>query len=179
MKRHWYAGSLVLSVMIPTLVSFAEASAPGSEARVRTIEEVIRDAREDVETIDNEQLSKRIVANPKLVLIDVRTKQEFDAGHLKGATWIERGVLEFTLARTLRDPDAEIILYCGKSNRSALAAKALKRMGYRNVRSHLGFEAWVEAGLPFHNFLGEARMIKLAKINAATTPIDLYQDKKW
>jgi rhodanese-related sulfurtransferase len=165
-------------VVIPTFFCFAEAAPPGNAAALKTIDEVIRDARDGVETIDNEQLSKRIAANPKLVLIDVRTKQEFDAGHLKGATWIERGVLEFTLARTLRDPDAEIILYCGKANRSALAAKALKRMGYRNVKSHVGFEAWVEAGLPFHNFLGEARMIKLAKLNAATNPIDLYQDKK-
>lgn len=182
MKKFLCTGSFVLSVMIPTLVCFAEASPPGkqpnNDAGVKTIEEVIRDAREGVETIDNAQLSKRIAANPKLVLIDVRTKQEFDAGHLKGATWIERGVLEFTLARTLRDPDAEIVLYCGKGNRSALAAKALKRMGYRNVKSHPGFEVWVEAGLPFHNFLGEARMIKLANLNAAINPPDYYQDKK-
>jgi hypothetical protein len=54
----------------------------------------------------------------------------------------------------------------------------LKRLGYRNVKSHVGFEAWVEAGLPFHNFLGEARMVTLRPINAATNPVDFHAEKK-
>ncbi len=108
----------------------------------------------------------------------MRTKDEYDAGHIKGATWIERGILEFTLSRTLRDPDAEIVLYCGKGNRSGLAAKVLKQHGYQNVKSHIGFNFWVEAGLPFHNFLGEAKMSKLRPINSASIPIEFYADKK-
>lgn len=103
---------------------------------------------------------------------------EPEIGHLKGATWIERGVVDFTLARMLRDPDAEIIVYCKVGNRSGLAAKALKRIGYRDVKSHVGFDKWVEAGLPFHNFLGEAKMVKLRPINSATNPVDFYADKK-
>jgi hypothetical protein len=67
---------------------------------------------------------------------------------------------------------------CGKGNRSALAAKTLKRLGYGNVKSHVGFETWVEAGLPFHNFLGEARMVILRPINAATNPVDFHAEKK-
>ena len=74
------------------------------------------------------------------------------------ARWVERGVLEFTLARALRDPDAEIVVYCKKGNRSGLCVRALKRIGYRNVKAHVGFDTWVQAGLPFYNFLGEARM---------------------
>ncbi len=153
---------------------------PGSDGSqsLLTIEQVIKDAREGVEFIGNEELISRIDANPKLVLLDVRTKEEYDAGHLKGATWIERGVAEFTLARTLRDADAEIIVYCLKGNRSALVVKALKRVGYRNVKSYSGLEDWFKAGLPVYNFLGEVKMIELRKLNAATNPVEFYLEKK-
>ncbi len=165
-----------LMFCLPLLLALAPR--PGWAAPLMTIEEVIKDARRGVEFLGNEQLTKRIQANPKLVLLDVRTKDEYDAGHLKGATWIERGVVEFTLARTLRDPAAEIVVYCKKGNRSALVVKALQRVGYKNVKSHVGFDAWVEAGLSFHNFLGEARMLKLRPINSATNPVEYHSEKK-
>ena len=143
-----------------------------------TIEQLIKDAREGVEFIGNEELIERININSKLILIDVRGKDEFDAGHLKGATWLDRGVVEFTLVRTLRDPNAEIIVYCLKGNRSALVVKALKKMGYKNVKSHIGLEYWINAGLPIYNFLGEIKLLKLRELNAATNPIEYYLDKK-
>lgn len=143
-----------------------------------TIKQLIKDAREGVEFIDNDGLIKRINANPKLVLLDVRGKDEYDAGHLKGATWLDRGVAEFTLARTLLDPDAEIIVYCLKGNRSALVVKTLKRMGYRNVKSYTGLEDWISAGYSIYNFLGEVKVVKLRELNAATNPVEYYSEKK-
>ncbi|GEM_PF-564086 len=150
----------------------------GSDQSLMTIAQLIKDAREGVEFIGNEELIKRINANPKLVLLDVRTKEEYDAGHLKGATWVDRGIAEFTLARTLRDSNAEIIVYCQKGNRSALVVKTLKRMGYQNVKSHVGLEEWMKADLPIYNFLGEVKMVKPRELNAAINPIDYYMDKK-
>ncbi len=151
---------------------------PQAGQPLMTIQQLIKDAREGVDFINNDELLQRINANPKLILIDVRGKDEFDAGHFKGATWLDRGVVEFTLARTLRDPNAEIIVYCLKGNRSALVVKALKRMGYKNVKSHIGLEYWVNAGLPIYNFLGEVKIVKLRELNAATNPVDFYLDKK-
>jgi len=154
------------------------AAASDTSQSLMTIQQLIIDAREGVDFIGNEELILRINANPELILIDVRGKDEFDAGRLKGATWIDRGVVEFTLARTLRDPNAEIIVYCLKGNRSALVVKTLKRMGYKNVKSHIGLEHWVNAGLPIYNFLGEIKSIKLRELNAATNPVEFYLDKK-
>lgn len=153
-------------------------STADSGHRLMTIEQLIKDSREGVGFIGNKELIERINFNPKLVLIDVRTKDEYDAGHLKGSTWLERGIVEFTLARTLRDPDAEIIVYCLKGNRSALVVKTLNRMGYRNVKSHIGLEEWLNAGLPVYNYLGEAKMVKLRTINAATNPVVYDSNKK-
>jgi rhodanese-related sulfurtransferase len=149
-----------------------------SIATLMTIEEVVQNSHTGVEYVNNDYLIKRIDANPKLILLDVRTKDEYDAGHLKGATWLERGIAEFTLARTLRDPDAEIIVYCKKGNRSGLVVKALKQIGYRNVKAHEGFDAWVEAGYSFFNYLGEAKIVKLRPLNAASVAVDYYASKK-
>jgi hypothetical protein len=85
---------------------------------------------------------------------------------------------EFKLARTLREPNAEIVVYCAVGNRSGLVVKALKRMGYKNVRAHVGFNQWVEAGHSFFNLLGEARMVKLQKLQADLHPVDYYAEKR-
>lgn len=145
---------------------------------LKTIKEVIEDSREGVEYVNNLELIQRINSNPKLILLDVRNKEEYDAGHLKGATWLERGVVEYTLSRTLRDADAEIIVYCAKGNRSAQVVKALKKNGYKNVKSHLGLEEWVKEGYSIYNYLGEIKVVKLREVNSATNPINFYLDKK-
>ncbi len=169
--------SMALSIGLCYSQSKAIAS-PDTTQSLMTIQELIKDAREGVTFINNDELAERINSNPKLILIDVRGKDEYDAGHLKGATWLDRGVVEFTLARTLRDPNAEIVIYCLKGNRSALVVKTLKRMGYKNVKSHIGLMFWIDAGLPVYNFLGQINSIKLREINAATNPVEYYSDKK-
>lgn len=161
-----------------TLIYSQTSNSSDTTKSLKTIKEVIADSREGVEFIDNTELIKRINENPKLILLDVRNKEEYDAGHLKGATWLERGLVEYTMARTLREPDAEIIVYCAKGNRSAQVVKVLKNMGYTNVKSHTGLEKWVEEGHSIHNYLGEIKVVKLREVNSATNPINYYLDKK-
>ncbi|MBV9470729.1 MAG: hypothetical protein JOZ57_15930, partial [Abitibacteriaceae bacterium] len=79
------------------------------------------------------------------VLIDVRENDEFRAGHLPGARGIGRGVLEYHIADEVPDTETEIILYCRGGNRSALAADALREMGYTNVFSMSGgYREWTQ-----------------------------------
>ncbi|MEZ5706923.1 MAG: rhodanese-like domain-containing protein [Burkholderiaceae bacterium] len=85
------------------------------------------------------------------VLIDVREESEFAAGHLPGAIHASRGMLEFKLSATpaLAARDIKVVLYCKTSGRAALAAAAMKEMGYLNVSSIAGgYDAWVAAGKP-------------------------------
>jgi len=82
-------------------------------------------------------------------LIDVREQSEWAASRIPGARYIGRGVLERDAEKLLPEQDATIVLYCGGGYRSALAADALKRMGYENVISmDGGIRGWREAGLP-------------------------------
>ena len=83
------------------------------------------------------------------LLIDVREADEFHSAHIPGAINIPRGLLEFKLSNDsqLADPELKLVLYCKNSGRSALAADALREMGYRNVLSLSGgIEAWQTAG---------------------------------
>jgi rhodanese-related sulfurtransferase len=92
------------------------------------------------------------------VLVDLRDRDEYQAGHLPGAVCSPRGMLEFRIHELVEasapDPDlpledTPIMLYCGTGGRSTLAAQALEAMGYRNVRSLAGgLTAWNAAGLP-------------------------------
>ena len=94
--------------------------------------------------------------NSDTVFIDIRELQEYVRGHIPGAIHVTRGLLEFQILKTLdqlgtnADPaEMDLVLYCGTGGRSALAAKSLDDMGFRNVRSmDGGIVAWNEAGLP-------------------------------
>ena len=83
------------------------------------------------------------------VLIDVREGDEYNEGYIPGATWIPRGKLELRIEDVVPNRDQEVVLYCAGGNRSALAARSLKELGYSRVSSMAGgYGAWKKAGLP-------------------------------
>lgn len=85
----------------------------------------------------------------RLVVIDVREKEEFHRGHIRGAVNLPKGTVEWEVERRVPDPETGILVYCSGGNRSALVADNLQRMGYRRVKSLAGgFRAWQAAGLP-------------------------------
>ena len=80
---------------------------------------------------------------------DVREDHEFAKDHAKGARHLGKGIIERDIETLVPDRQASIILYCGGGYRSALAADALRQMGYTNVVSmDGGIKAWREAGYP-------------------------------
>ena len=82
-------------------------------------------------------------------LLDVREQDEWRRGHLPGARHLGKGIIERDIEATIPERDAAIVLYCGGGYRSALAADALREMGYTGVASMWGgWRAWTEAGLP-------------------------------
>src|SRR5580765_5407399 len=83
------------------------------------------------------------------VIIDVRDKDEWDEGHIPGATHMCRGTIELDIEEKVPDQNAMIICHCGGGGGCALAAETWQKMGYKNVRSMAGgLKAWKAAGLP-------------------------------
>lgn len=81
--------------------------------------------------------------------LDVREDHEFSKDHAKGARHLAKGIIERDIETLVPDKQAPIILYCGGGYRSALAADALRQMGYTRVISmDGGIKAWRDAGYP-------------------------------
>lgn len=150
-------------VLAAAIVSGAAAAQAPMKPEPMTQEEVSRAAKEGVEFAGNAYILERRAANPDLLLIDLRSEEEFELGHIPGAVSIPRGVAEFRIAKDVRDADAEIILYCATGNRAALVKKALDSQGYRNVSAHEGFDHWAEAGESIENEYGTFTLISRAE----------------
>jgi rhodanese-related sulfurtransferase len=92
---------------------------------------------------------RRKLESGKAKLIDVREESEWEAGHVRGAEHLGKGVIERDIEARVPDKKAELILYCGGGFRSALATDNIQKMGYTNVRSMAGgWRAWQAAGAP-------------------------------
>jgi rhodanese-related sulfurtransferase len=110
---------------------------------------VVNEVRPRIREVTLEEARRRLEANTKALLIDVREDGEWTAGHARQAIHLGRGILERDIEKTVPDPDTECILYCGGGYRSALAAEVAQRMGYKNVSSLIGgYKALVAAGWP-------------------------------
>ncbi len=83
------------------------------------------------------------------VLIDTREDSEWAAGHAAGAVHLGKGIIERDIEARVPQKDAKLVLYCGGGYRSALAADALRQMGYTNAISlDGGWRSYQESGLP-------------------------------
>ncbi|MCX7866798.1 MAG: rhodanese-like domain-containing protein [Limisphaera sp.] len=116
---------------------------------------LVNEARKHIREITVAELRARLEVNPQAVLVDVREDHEWNAGHARGAVHLGRGILERDIERRFPDKETELILYCGGGYRSALAAEAAQRMGYRRVASLIGgYRALLLAEWPIES--GEA-----------------------
>ena len=110
---------------------------------------IVDAARAKVVEISTGEYRELQAAGTPHVLIDVREDREFSAGHAAGAEHLGKGIIERDIETKHPDTSSLLVLYCGGGYRSALAAEAIQRMGYTNVRSLAGgWRAWQEAGLP-------------------------------
>jgi rhodanese-related sulfurtransferase len=110
---------------------------------------LVQDAKSRVKETNVAEVKKRLDAEEKILLVDVREDNEWANGHIPGAVHMGRGVIERDVETKVPDPSAKLILYCGGGFRSALSADNLQKMGYKNVESmDGGWKGWVEAGLP-------------------------------
>lgn len=99
--------------------------------------QLVEQAKQHINEMDVDTLKQR-AQTEKLFLVDVREESEWQRGHVEGAIYLGKGVIERDIERVIPDKKALIVLYCGGGYRSALAAENLQRMGYTNVYSLKG-----------------------------------------
>lgn len=113
--------------------------------------ELASDAKTRITEISVDELKAKIENQEEFLLIDVRQKNEFKKGNIPGSFSIPRGVLELKISDegfweeefmySPLDTD-NIVVYCQKGDRGALAAEALLKLGFKNVKNLEG--GWVK-----------------------------------
>lgn len=76
------------------------------------------------------------------VLLDVRTQEEYDSGHIEGAILIPDYEIGAKAESVLTDKDDLILVYCRSGRRSKNAASELAALGYTNVKEFGGITGW-------------------------------------
>jgi rhodanese-related sulfurtransferase len=124
------------------------------EDAVSGVEEMVIAAKAGIENLAAADAAAELEYADAL-LVDVREPGETARGVIPGAVLVPRGMLEFRADSATAyhlggfDPGRGVILYCATGSRSALAARSLQELGYRDV-AHLrgGLTAWLDEGRP-------------------------------
>jgi glyoxylase-like metal-dependent hydrolase (beta-lactamase superfamily II) len=116
----------------------------------RTVAEMLAEAAATVSFMSLEQLLRQVEAGGHdLVILDVRERDAFEAGHVHGARLLPRGQLELRVNDELPDPTQRVLTVCEFGRISTLAAATLHEMGFqRAIALDGGMKAWREAGYP-------------------------------
>jgi rhodanese-related sulfurtransferase len=104
---------------------------------------------EEFRSVSVEEFAQ-VIADPRVVLLDVRRLDEHEAGHIAGTT-LHIDVLQpsfDSLAVASIKPESTVALYCRSGNRSKRAASTLAAKGYQVIELATGYNGWVQAGKP-------------------------------
>ncbi|HUU62085.1 MAG TPA: rhodanese-like domain-containing protein [Acidimicrobiia bacterium] len=130
--------------LVTTLILLALAGCGGDSGTSTAIIETVSPA-EAAEIIGE--------GRSDLVILDVRTPDEFAAGHLSDAVNLDYYSPSFADSLAVLDRDATYVLYCRTGNRSAEVREMMRGLGFAEVHEIAGgFVAWDEAGRPYESF---------------------------
>ena len=76
------------------------------------------------------------------IILDVRTQEEYDQGHIPGAIVISHEEITEKAEEMLTDKNQLILVYCRSGRRSKIAAEALVELGYTNIKEFGGIIDW-------------------------------------
>ena len=76
------------------------------------------------------------------IILDVRTQDEYDQGHIPGAIVISHEEIAEKAEKVLTDKNQIILVYCRSGRRSKIAAEALVELGYTNIKEFGGIIDW-------------------------------------
>ncbi len=108
--------------------------------------------KRELPQIDAATLQARLAGpGPRPRLVDVRSAEEWEMGHVPGSLHLDRGFLETNAEALLPGLDAPVVVLCENGSRSLFAVQALRQLGYRDVANlDGGLHAWKDAGGTLH-----------------------------
>jgi phage shock protein E len=102
-----------------------------------------------IKNVDAKTAAKLLSADTNIVVIDVRTPEEFTAGHIAGATNVNFKGGQFPAAVEKLDREKTYLVHCAVGGRSKRSLEVFKNLGFKSI-VHLddGLKGWEAAGKP-------------------------------
>jgi phage shock protein E len=97
----------------------------------------------------DELIARQHAKDAKLVVLDVRTPEEFAEGHVPGAVNVPHDQVEARLGELQSLRDKDVVLYCRSGRRAGMAAETLQKAGFTRLQHLEGdMQGWTAAGRP-------------------------------
>ena len=126
LKRNKYFLLMLFALTFP--FALAGCSSGGGEA--------------SYEQISGEEAKALMDSESGYIILDARTQEEYDDGHIHGAILIPEYEIADRAEKELPDKDQLILVYCRSGRRSKIAAEELVKLGYTNVKEFGGIIDW-------------------------------------
>lgn len=135
-----------LAALIAFSGAYAQVEATAASERMA---EVVKEAANEGWMQISVEDAANYIFEIEPVLVDVRTVDEFDDGHLEGAVHFPVQTIDEYLGDMPSDLDTPILIYCAAGTRGFWALAYVTSLGYTNVKNlRGGYNAWVDAGFP-------------------------------
>lgn len=133
MKRQYLVTLLLLfnAVFLITMVTMNRRKEWGSETMQHTYKDMLQ-----------EEAVRFFETETNYILLDVRTKEEYESGYIKGAINLPNEEIGDREIALLPDKNAKIFVYCRSGNRSKQAAEKLVKLGYTDIINIGGIQTW-------------------------------------
>ena len=134
---------ILLSVAAAVLLTGCSAGGGSSSGSSSSPGSAVSSSESGFKTVTPAQAKARIDAKEDLVILDVRTKEEYDEGHIADSVLLPYDAITAeSAAAKLPDKSKPVFVYCRTGRRSAIAAQTLADLGYTAVFDLGGIQSW-------------------------------------
>lgn len=147
------ASAVALTAALALTACGGDSSDNSSDATTPASEPAAASSAAGITLVSADEAAATLAGPPEnLVVLDVRTPEEFAEGHIEGAVMIDFYAADFADQLAGLDPTAPYVLYCRSGNRSGQTAAIMEQLGFASVQDvDGGVLAWETAGLPLVN----------------------------
>ena len=144
MKFKNLKGLIFLLIISLTLFSSCSGNANTEETQITTIETTETSINNSLtyEQISGEEAKRLMDTETDFIIVDARTEEEFNEGHIEGAILIPEYEISERAEKELPNKEQLILVYCRSGRRSKIASQALADLGYTNVKEFGGIIDW-------------------------------------
>jgi len=142
MKKVLYITSILLCILLSACGNDSSIGIIGGADGPTAILVSEKGEKAMYEQITAEEAKKLMDSGEEHIILDTREQDEFDSGHIPGAILIPYTEIENKAIEMIPDKDKLILVYCRSGRRSKIAAEALSKLGYTNVKEFGGIIDW-------------------------------------